>query len=76
MTPYRNLGGNSGVTAYSIGETSITIRFKTGGFCYVYDYGRPGAAHVEQMKLLAERGKGLATYISQHVREKYARKLP
>lgn len=73
MTPYRNLSGNSGVVAYSVEETSITVLFRNGSH-YRYDHGRPGAAQVEQMKRLAESGAGLSTYISQHVGKNFAAK--
>ena len=42
---------------------------------YVYDHDRPGRAHVETMKALAESDRGLGTYVSQHVGKAYARKL-
>ena len=74
FTPYRNLNGDSGVTAYAFGQTSIQVEFKHVGV-YEYDYAKPGAAHVEAMKSLAQDGRGLATYINQHVRKNYARKV-
>jgi hypothetical protein len=75
MEPYRNLSGNSGVEAFEIHDESIVVRF-TGGLTYLYDCVRPGRLHVEQMKRLAREGRGLSTYISQHVREAFARKAP
>lgn len=74
MKRYGNLNGNSGVIAYELAEDAITVAFTDGGL-YLYDHRRPGRKHVEQMKVLAQAGRGLATYINQHVREKYARKL-
>jgi hypothetical protein len=71
---YHNVGGNSGVRSYAIGPSFIRVWFEDGGG-YEYDDRRPGRAHVEAMKRLAEEGRGLATYINQHVRENYARKL-
>jgi hypothetical protein len=50
------------------------VWFKDGDG-YDYDYRHPGREHVETMKRLAEEGRGLSTYISQHVRKNYARKL-
>mgnify|MGYP000881861383 FL=1 len=32
MTPYKNINGNSNVVAYSIGEKSITVQFKSGTY--------------------------------------------
>lgn len=70
MRRYRNLGGNSGVLAYDIAPESIAVRFK-GGTVYAYTYRKPGPVHVEAMKKLAVAGRGLGTYISQHVQDRY-----
>lgn len=75
MESYPNLSGNSGVEAFEIHDDSIVVRF-SGGPTYVYDYVRPGRLHVEHMKRLARDGRGLSTYISQHVRGAFARKAP
>ena len=75
MTPYRHLGEPSGVVAYRIAPHAISVRFVDGGtYTYTYTYASAGAgaAEVEQMKQLARSGKGLATFISQHVRGNYA----
>ena len=74
MQRYRNLSGDSGVTAYAIADTAITVRFRDGG-TYVYNYHNPGVEAVEAMKSCARHGAGLATYINTHVRAAYARKL-
>ncbi|MBW8687912.1 hypothetical protein [Chitinophaga rhizophila] len=74
MTPYANLGGDSGISSYESGRTSITIEFSTGAV-YLYDYSKPGSHHVEQMKLLADAGQGLNSYIGRNVRSNYAAKL-
>jgi hypothetical protein len=74
MTSYQNLGGDSGVSAYEIANTSIKVKFKTGAV-YLYDYSKPGLSHVEQMKLFAQAGKGLNSYIGRNVRTNYAAKL-
>jgi hypothetical protein len=73
VKPYQNVSGDSGVTHYEVLPTAIRIRFRNGSV-YVYDYTTPGKAHVEQMKRLAAAGRGLSTYISQHVSDSYARK--
>ena len=74
MKRYANLSGDSGVVAYEIGHDSIRVKFRDG--IYLYTYARPGASHVEAMKGLAAAGRGLCTYISQHVREAYESKRP
>lgn len=73
MKRYLNLSGDSGVTDYEIGEDFIRVRFK-GPHQYMYSYSAPGHAEVETMKKLALEGRGLATFISQFVRERYAKR--
>jgi hypothetical protein len=74
MERYKNLNGESGVHSYEIRDHSIVIEFTYGGK-YLYDYEMPGKSEVEEMKRLAEVGTGLATYINQNVRKRFARKL-
>lgn len=74
MKRYKDITGKSGVSAYRLGEDYIEIKFKTGE-TYIYNYVRPGKLYVEQMKRLAEKGKGLSTFISQKVRDRFYRKL-
>ncbi len=72
LQQYGNRSGTSGVTHYEIGPESIRVRFGTPTV-YVYDYTTPGRDDVEHMKELARAGKGLSTYISRQVRQRYAR---
>jgi hypothetical protein len=74
LQPYKNLAGDSGITHYEIGPDYIAVKFAGGGEPYVYDYRTPGAIHVDQMKLLADAGRGLGTYISRNVGRHYARR--
>lgn len=69
MIVYKNLSENSGVEAYSIGPDFIKIRFAGSSRVYTYNYRITGLKHVEQMKILAEKGKGLGTYISRNVKD-------
>lgn len=71
--PYKNISGVSGVHFFAVGPSFIRVWFKGGG--YEYDHVKPGAHHVAAMKRLAEEGRGLATYINQHVRTNFARKI-
>ena len=73
MEQYQNLAGNSGVVAYDIGLDFIRVQF-TGGEIYVYTYESTGADAVEQMKTLAEQGRGLSTFISRAVKGAFAAK--
>lgn len=74
MEHYKNLGGNSGVTAYEIGEDSIKVQFRDGAL-YLYDYQSAGRSNIEHMKELAMAGRGLNSFISRVVRKGYASKL-
>jgi hypothetical protein len=70
---YGNLNGDSGVRNYAIGPDFIAVQF-LDPTVYVYNYGRPGRAHVDRMKELAAEGRGLGAYISRYVREEFASK--
>lgn len=74
MDRYKNLGGNSSVTAFEIGQDSITVQFNDG-WNYLYNNQSTGAANVEKMKNLAVRGQGLNSFISRVIRKHYARKF-
>lgn len=64
MRPYANLSGNSGVTAYESGPDFIRVEFRSGE-TYLYTYDSAGPDNVEHMKDLADKGHGLAAFISQ-----------
>ena len=74
MPRYRNLTGDSGVVDYETTSDSITLTF-VDGERYVHGPQRPGHAEVDRMKTLATLGRGLSTFVSQHVRDRYERKL-
>ncbi len=71
MESYRNLGGNSGVEAYEIGQDFIKVQFSDGSV-YMYTNKSAGAPNIEQMKQLAINGQGLNSFISTTVRDNYA----
>lgn len=70
MEFYKNLGGNSNVNAFSIGEDFIDVRFKTM-VVYRYTYKSAGKDKIEEMKRLAYQGYGLNSYIMRNVRRNY-----
>ena len=70
MTKYKNLSGESGVEKYEILSDGIRVQWQ-GGTIYYYSNASTGEDHIAQMKRLAEKGRGLATYISQNVRDNY-----
>ena len=74
MKRYRNLEGNSGVTAYECGDGFIRIRFVNGD-TYEYTDKATGPGHITNMQQLARAGRGVATYVSRFVHDDYARKL-
>ncbi len=65
MEQYLNLGGNSNVKAYSIGQDYIDVVFGRGAR-YRYSYRSAGIDKVEQMKMLARKGVGLNSYIMRY----------
>ena len=73
MERYANLGGNSGVIGYEIGDDFIRVYFFDGSI-YLYTYASAGSYNIEEMKQLARRGQGLNAFINTTVRKAYARK--
>lgn len=71
MESYRNLGGNSGVEAYEIGQDFIKVQFSDGSV-YMYTNKSAGARNIERMKQLAANGQGLNSFINTVVRNDYA----
>ena len=71
MEQYKNLGRDSGVSFYEINSESITVQFSTGKI-YLYTYQSAGSHNIEEMKLLAQNGEGLNSFINRVVRKKYA----
>lgn len=71
MKRYKNLSGDSGVVAYALGSDYIEVRFRDGPI-YTYTYEKPGREDVERMKALAKAGRGLSTYVSAVVKDRYA----
>lgn len=74
LTRYRNRSGDSGVVAFALLDDGIIVQFR-GGATYLYGPRRPGQYHVGKMKSLAIAGRGLSTYISRYVRDKYEEQL-
>lgn len=74
MVLYRNLGGDSGVRSFEIGDDRIIVTFSTN-VSYEYTYVSAGIKHVENMKSLAAQGQGLNSYINKYVKKGYSRKF-
>jgi len=73
MARYRNLGGDSGVVSYEIGDDSIEVAFRDGS-AYLYTKQSAGRHNIERMKALALGGQGLNAFINTHVKHGYASK--
>lgn len=67
MEPYADIGGNSGIIAYQIGQDSIIVKFREGQWTlYTYTYSSAGSSAIETMKRLAQQGHGLNSYIATY----------
>lgn len=67
---YKNLGGNSNIQWFIIGDDYIDVKFGTGN-PYRYSYRSAGREKVETMKELARKGEGLNSYINRYARKDY-----
>ena len=74
MQQYKSVNLDTGVIAYETGSDSITVKFRDGSV-YIYTNKSAGPSAIDEMKILAKKGVGLTTYINQHVREHYEKKL-
>ncbi len=73
--PYQSANPNTGVLNYEIAGPTLILEFQHSKHRYVYGPLAPGPRHVARMIELARAGKGLSTYIAQHVHS-YQAKLP
>ena len=71
MQVYKNLGGDSNVKGFVIGEEYIDVQFYGTAKVYRYSYRSAGREKVEEMKKLAKIGKGLNSYIMRYARFDY-----
>ena len=74
MVRYKNLSGDSKVVRYHLAKDAVTIRFSD---CSVYIYDNQCADHatISKMKVLADAGKGLGTFIATNLKGRYSRKV-
>jgi hypothetical protein len=71
---YRNLSGHSRVVAYAMLPDALAVQF-LDGMVYLYSHDCPGRRHVGRMKVLARDGRGLSTYISRHIGNRFSARL-
>ena len=74
MQRYGNQSRESGVVAYDIDAGRIVVQFRNGER-YLYTEDSAGAANIATMQELARAGRGLSSFISQHVHDRYERKI-
>jgi hypothetical protein len=79
MEKYKNLGGQSSVSQYEIGEDYITIEFvkkddDDGSNTYKYTYESAGSHNIEKMKEIAMAGEGLTSFVNENVKKLYESK--
>lgn len=74
MQRYGDQSRESGVVAYDIDAGQIIVQFRNGDR-YLYTEDSAGAANIARMQELARAGRGLSSFISQHVHDRYARKI-
>lgn len=67
---YQDKSGKSGIYGYEIGPDFIDIYFKKGGQ-YKWSYDSAGQDNVDQMKLLAQSGSGLNSFINNNCKDDY-----
>ncbi len=73
MQQYKNIGGDSHVLAYEIGDDFVRVKFLDEAI-YLYTDGSADSSNIEEMKKLAQNGEGLNDFINSAVRKKYAQK--
>jgi hypothetical protein len=74
MKKYLNKEGHSGVTGYDVSPGGISVEFNHEAV-YLYTNKSAGKKVIDTMKELAVAGRGLSTYISQYVKDKFEKKL-
>lgn len=65
MKVYKDINGDSGISAYEYGDDWIRVQFKDGK-TYEYRASKVGQAHITAMKPLADTGDGLNSYIMRN----------
>jgi len=75
MDKYKNLSGRSGVLSYELGHDYVLVEFKSG-YQRFYKYTVPstGLGNIERMKILAQQGTGLNSYIGLNIKSNYESK--
>lgn len=73
MEHYKNLNGDSSIAQFESGNDYIIVKYKDGKH-YKYTYISAGSYNVDQMKTLAQQGRGLNSFIMHNVSKRYESK--
>lgn len=71
---YKNLSGDSKVSKFEIKKDALTIRF-ADHTVYRYTNQTAGPENISKMKTLALAGKGLGTFITANLKDRFLRKI-
>lgn len=73
MQTYKNLGSNSGIRAFELGDGVIIVHFKDG-WHYQYTNQSAGADNIAEMHRCALAGRGLNSFINRTAKFRYDKK--
>ena len=73
MESYKDIDGDSGISAYEAGDGFIRIMFKDSSV-YLYTNNSAGEENIDCMKRLAISGDGLNSFINKNVKKRYESK--
>ena len=73
MNRYKDIDGDSGITAYEVGTDFLRVEFDNKAI-YRWTYASAGPQHVEAMKILTAHNDELNAYINRFVKKLYARR--
>jgi hypothetical protein len=71
MMRYANRTGRSNVSGYEIGDEFIRVKFNRAARIYTYSHRKAGKHRVDKLKILAQVGHGLNSYINISVKKLY-----
>lgn len=74
MTRYKNLSKDSKVARYHLAKDAVTVVFADHSV-YIYTNQTAGPETISKMKSLALAGKGLGTFISSNLKDRFLRKV-
>lgn len=73
---FYNENVRAGIHQYEIGDDYIIVRWHKASYDYKFTYESAGKIAVDAMKMMAENKRGLSTYITTQVKDKFSEKIP